>query len=809
MLAPKCPNNMETELAEVEALILLTDEDEFELDDKVVADPVVHAPQVATPLCVTTTVTTSVRTANPTTPPPSNIPAAHTAITEAPASLDSPTAPTTLPSTTAAPTPIRKGCQTMLQFVKAQDTQTPTKDSTDVVHDLGGVKDVGEIIADELGNNIPEVKISWLRSIYRKVASESRIEDFLETSGHYNHENERWVNLPEVATREHVLYSPFCEIFNSIFEAFDLSGPMGSVRKAIDTHRKHLKHGGLRPTKHFSSPDISIKGSGPSFVLPTGDVDIGFDNMLNICVIYTRQIFIHQPNRRYVRCMVLTEKRARVFHFDRSGAQYTELFDIHDDPYLFVRLVIGLCTTNERLLGLDDTVQWTVGPNGIRTGGTLRTVGPDQAPVTYSLLINEKPWFRSSLRGRGIVCWPVKNENGERLVVKDYWMSEGRRPEYELLEELKDVPGVCQMVSYEEAREQTKNFRGPTRTFSKDAFHNCIAIRLTLKAYGTSIDNFTSPEEMLAALRDTIAAHHVVVSRGLFHRDICHNNILIGLQGVEGKLGERGMLMDFDMAIGPLAGKTTSDISKGFKSGILLFQSAIIAKGMKTKSTKFPAHDHLDELEAFFWLFCFLVLTHNPTGGEGPKTSFHEIMQAMMDPNHAEGAKTNFLKSDFLPEEAQAEMYEGWRDICMGLFLEWREITATAYSKKAKLFYFKPEPLEDGTVPNRFSKALDDVNGIYERILGLLDDALKKALDKSAKSAPAPRIVRLRARSLKRLKSASEKAPGTSESGSNKRRASEPEDVEDSPTRPKRACPPSRIPGLSALSQSAVYDNEI
>jgi hypothetical protein len=203
--------------------------------------------------------------------------------------------------------------------------------------------------------------------------------------------------------------------------------------------------------------------------------------------------------------MAITERRARVYHFDRSGAQYTELFDIHADPDLFVRIVLGICTIDERLLGLDDTVQYTVGPNSLRTGGYLRTVGPDQAPVTYTLLVNERPWSRSGLRGRGIVCWPVKNEKGERLIVKDYWMAEGRTPEYELLEDIKDVPGVCQMVSYEVAREQTKDFRGSTRKFSKDAFHNSIAIRLTLKAYGTSIDNFTSPEKMLAALRDAIA----------------------------------------------------------------------------------------------------------------------------------------------------------------------------------------------------------------------------------------------------------------------------------------------------------------
>jgi hypothetical protein len=105
-----------------------------------------------------------------------------------------------------------------------------------------------------------------------------------------------------------------------------------------------------------------------------------------------------------------------------------------------------------------------------------------------------------------MVCWPVKDKDGNRLVVKDYWMSEGREPEYELLKKVKDVPGICEIVAYEVGRGETSDFRGALSDIKKAGdFYNCIAIRITLKAYGTSIDNFTSPEEMLAALRDAIA----------------------------------------------------------------------------------------------------------------------------------------------------------------------------------------------------------------------------------------------------------------------------------------------------------------
>jgi hypothetical protein len=222
------------------------------------------------------------------------------------------------------------------------------------------------------------------------------------------------------------------------------------------------------------------------------------------CISLSRQSFIQQPNRRYVRCLLVTEKRARFYHFDRSGVQYTKLFDIHEEAELFVLLVVGLCTTDERLLGLDDTVQWTIGADGRRTGGTLRTVGPDQAPITYTLSTDQMPWVRSSILGRGIVCWPVQDKKGECFIVKDYWMSQGREPEYEILEQVKGKPGLCQIVSYEIGRGETKDFRGPTDSFGDGAFHNSIAIRIIMKSVTGPIDSFTSPEELLAALRDAI-----------------------------------------------------------------------------------------------------------------------------------------------------------------------------------------------------------------------------------------------------------------------------------------------------------------
>jgi hypothetical protein len=72
---------------------------------------------------------------------------------------------------------------------------------------------------------------------------------------------------------------------------------------------------------------------------------------------FIRRIFIHQPNRRFVRDLVLSGHQLRLFHFDRSGAQYTPPLSIHDDPHTFVPLIHGLGSPNEADIGLDTSIR--------------------------------------------------------------------------------------------------------------------------------------------------------------------------------------------------------------------------------------------------------------------------------------------------------------------------------------------------------------------------------------------------------------------------------------------------------------------
>jgi hypothetical protein len=235
-------------------------------------------------------------------------------------------------------------------------------------------------------------------------------------------------------------------------------------------------------------------------------------------VTISRQIFIQQPNRFFVRCLIVTEKQARLLHFDRSGVQYTPLFDFHKLPHVFVRLILGLCSTDERVLGFDDSVRWTIGADGTKVAGTLRTIGPTNTIVEYELMMDAKPFTRNSIRGRGTTCWPVRDANNRKLLVKDYWMSDGRIPEFTLLEKFENVQGICKMLCYEEQRAKTKDNRGKVNIFGAGIFRNRTAIRIVLELYGPTIENFTNPRQLVGALRDAIAGTFSQHSAFFFQR---------------------------------------------------------------------------------------------------------------------------------------------------------------------------------------------------------------------------------------------------------------------------------------------------
>ena len=127
--------------------------------------------------------------------------------------------------------------------------------------------------------------------------------------------------------------------------------------------------------------------------------------------------------------------------------------------------------------------------------------------------------------------------------------------------------------------------------------------------------------------------HRNLWDNGILHRDISVNNILVGQPNA--KPGNRGVLIDLDMAIrldrtdtlATVDFRTVSsqdsyvcfisDIFCGLPSpctqGTRAFQSISVLSSVNKAAGQALSHDHLDDLESFFYVFCWITL-----GYDGP-----------------------------------------------------------------------------------------------------------------------------------------------------------------------------------------------
>ncbi|TEB22114.1 hypothetical protein FA13DRAFT_1573725, partial [Coprinellus micaceus] len=309
--------------------------------------------------------------------------------------------------------------------------------------------------------------------------------------------------------------------------------------------------------------------------------------------------------RLYVRSILLTEKHARLVHFDRAGIHTTPPINIHQNPATLVRLILGISSTNERLLGLDDSVHWE-----IRNPHTT-----DMNGVTKAYPIVER--LRYSICGRGTTCWRVQDPNtSEVFVVKDSWRPEDRLAEYEFLEHAQNIPGVAHMISYEQGRCETKYFRCSTTT---GQYYNRVATRIVLKSYGRSIVSFTNILQVICAIRGAIAdkyyypglmpcsilptGHQRLLGPGIeiIHQDISPNNILLDLGDASD--GNRGVLIDLEMAF--RATDIAPDAEVDYTVGTRLFQSICVLDSCDPIGFA-PDHDYLDELESFLYVLAYI-----------------------------------------------------------------------------------------------------------------------------------------------------------------------------------------------------------
>ncbi|TFK60337.1 hypothetical protein BDN72DRAFT_850591, partial [Pluteus cervinus] len=255
--------------------------------------------------------------------------------------------------------------------------------------------------------------------------------------------------------------------------------------------------------------------------------------------------------------------------------------------------------------------------------------------------VEDEIWSTDEICGRATHCWKVKiilDNKPVDGVIKDIWISESRVKEWEFLQKIEEhnLKGVVQTLSYETlgtalSHESIKGIFYPgLEAMTSLLLHDRTWCRFLFKAYGLPLEHAKTPKQLLEAFLDAVLGHWGLWQIGILHRDASENNVLMGVDDTKGKTegntegntkdsakGNRGILIDLDMAIWT----NREESSKTDKrTGTRMFQSMKILDGANIP------HNHLDDLESFFYILLLLVLKR-----KGPAGPLNEQCPAFLE----------------------------------------------------------------------------------------------------------------------------------------------------------------------------------
>ncbi|KAF6760812.1 hypothetical protein DFP72DRAFT_55779 [Ephemerocybe angulata] len=177
---------------------------------------------------------------------------------------------------------------------------------------------------------VPTVDGACLKDLYANIISDQDIKNFLIASSLYDYTQGCWTGIHQTSENAAALHNSFAQLIEAIIAGL---GDVSGTREVVDTRGAKLFH--VDEPAQFSSPDMAIKATGPSFAEPKlvnapkrAENPIGFSNVASVFTIkrdadvseadvdhlavYNRQIFFRQLNRLFCRSLLITETQVRL-----------------------------------------------------------------------------------------------------------------------------------------------------------------------------------------------------------------------------------------------------------------------------------------------------------------------------------------------------------------------------------------------------------------------------------------------------------------------------------------------------------------
>ncbi|KAL1742499.1 hypothetical protein HDZ31DRAFT_65919 [Schizophyllum fasciatum] len=677
----------------------------------------------------------------------------------------------------------------------------------------------------------------------------AEIDAFLRDTDLYDVSKRRWRFVPAKAANERLLYGPHSAMFHAVLARFKMPN-----RRFILTADITMEHEPDQREALVTRPDYSIVGKGPVVngkgrFLPSDDTfDVAWADYTNLAAVgdgkterssslfnngvqlavYARQCFLQQHNRDFVYGFIMTEKRFRVYRFDRSGMMSTVAVDYHKQAASFVHLLRLISSTHDASIGFNTTLYF--GPiSGKRTRFLRSTFAvnkemirsrtraplPEVVPVaidskhgldpitvdnpaTYVLkeitfrVHNQPLYARRGLRGRGGVYWASSHPEFGEVLIKQSYTPVTRVPEYEYLKKAVNLEGVGQMLAYDTRSWTVSGSRWPGGTQGvADRTYGCVVLR----RYGKSIDHFGSRLELLVAFRDSVKGLRNLWRIWILHRDVSIHNILLGVPGAQD--GWKGVLIDLDMAISML--RERSDLGVDFRTGTRAFQSIQVLKSYenvndsaRTNSQRLM-HDYMDDLESFYWCMCWICFSFEGPGQPTTNAILNQWQQD--DPVAAAAFKFSHLMGVWQPSLVKPYFRKDFNTLLQSLHTLFQE------TNKYKQMLIEKKKVHTRTI----DKIRHEAEQTYDYVLRTIEETIKnlgpedQAIDEDGEEQGEAKDeedtdVEFKLPPMPQAKPALQKGPAktrklgpttTSSSFTNKRKASEESD--EAPEQKKQA----------------------
>lgn len=212
--------------------------------------------------------------------------------------------------------------------------------------------------------------------------------------------------------------------------------------------------------------------------------------------------------------MTISQNTCRIFHFDRDGVQYTPLIDTHNDAETFIRMILGLSSLDERVLGFDTAIKWEINPvTGRKNSGTVTVAVNETLRIPYRLCDVAPERRCYTIYGSGMTYWRAETietnskQTPSEVLVKISWRAEDRPAEHIFLRRAAGIPGIAKMLTRRGEERCTRALRGRQNDdpdWEAERIRTRLGSCIVLEAHGSCIDGFTSQRQLFGAVRDVV-----------------------------------------------------------------------------------------------------------------------------------------------------------------------------------------------------------------------------------------------------------------------------------------------------------------